>query len=362
MSRPDEWLPFFEASSTKRDTATWWTHIEKELVEKKVNVIGMVSDRAKALVKLAKPEYLDSFSMPDLFHFMQDYSKSVGSRLASQLAKAQKIVSKTNCKSGDYEILQEDLLKKTKLHKQYKTAREQINKVIHPFDEFDQLTDPEQLDTGLRHLFTKIKSIAQQSNIIITTGQASKILNQIPDLVGGIRHWQNYLNLEIEKLSLNTKQKNWLVNILLPYLYWRFNLSKLCSKENNKEINEYYQKRVEFAQLRYKTLSKNIEITEKQKLLNWGVNIIRSFHRSSSRVEGRNGYLAFMNQANKGIPKQRKKALTIVHNFDMRNNNGTTPAQRLFKRDFPNLFEFILNDLGQLPEPRRRIMKTGIKY
>lgn len=329
-------------------------------MSKNISIIGLVSDRAKALVKLAKPEYLDSFSMPDLFHYMQDYSKTVGARLAAQVSRLEKRLSQTDCKSIDYKGIHEKLLKKKSLHKEYKNARSTINKVIHPFDEFDQLTNTEDLDTRLRHLFTEIKSIAQESEISITTAQASKILNQIPDLVGGIKHWQNYLNCEIEKCSLNEKDKTWLVNILLPYAYWRFNLKKISGKENNKELNEYYQKRFEFAQLRYRTLSKEVEKKKKQELLNWAVNIVNSFHRSSSRVEGRNGYLAFINHANKGIPKQRKKALTIVHNFDIRDANGTTPAQRLFNKDFPNLFEFIIDNLGVLPAPRERTMKTGI--
>jgi len=83
-----------------------------------------------------------------------------------------------------------------------------------------------------------------------------------------------------------------------------------------------------------------------------------TFHRSSSTVDGKNGYLAFINHATKGIPAQRKKVLTIIHNFDMKVSDQTTPAQRLFGRQFPDLFEFILNDLGELPSARTRKMKT----
>jgi len=50
----------------------------------------LVSDRAKALIKLGKTEYLQAFSFPDLFHFMQDISRSVGAPLYSQLAKVHK--------------------------------------------------------------------------------------------------------------------------------------------------------------------------------------------------------------------------------------------------------------------------------
>jgi len=125
-------------------------------------------------------------------------------------------------------------------------------------------------------------------------------------------------------------------------------LSKISSKDKDKELKKYYQERFKLAELRYQVSLSNLsfEKAKKQELLNWACKIVKTFQRASSRVEGRNGYLAFINHANKGIPEQRKKVLTIVHNFDSRNQNLTTPAERLFDRKFPNLFEFILNDIA----------------
>jgi len=47
-------------------------------------------------------------------------------------------------------------------------------------------------------------------------------------------------------------------------------------------------------------------------------------------AKGRNGYLAFVHKANRGLSEQRLKVLTVVHNFDIKSYDGTTPAQRLF--------------------------------
>jgi len=124
----------------------------------------LVSDRARALVKLAKREYLSTFSMPDLFHFMQDFGKTVGARLGSQVVKAQKAISGIDCKSESYEDLKKNLVRKTALQTQYKQARQEINKLIHPFDEFDQLISLDKVDTGLRHLFNEIKVLAALLN------------------------------------------------------------------------------------------------------------------------------------------------------------------------------------------------------
>jgi len=48
----------------------------------------------------------------------------------------------------------------------------------------------------------------------------------------------------------------------------------------------------------------------------------------------------------------------IIHNFDIRRADGKTPAQRLFNREFPNLFEFVLDNMNELPKPRKRKMKN----
>ena len=77
------------------------------------------------------------------------------------------------------------------------------------------------------------------------------------------------------------------------------------------------------------------------------------YQRTSSAVEGRNGYLAQRHHANRGFSAQSLKVLTIIHNFDLKRPDGTTAAQRLFGHTFPDLFEWILSTINELPMPRR---------
>ncbi|WP_228022094.1 DUF6399 domain-containing protein, partial [Vasconcelosia minhoensis] len=39
--------------------------------------------------------------------------------------------------------------------------------------------------------------------------------------------------------------------------------------------------------------------------------------------------------------------------FDLKRHDGTTAAQRLFGHDFPDVFEWMLAQVGDLPMPRR---------
>jgi hypothetical protein len=55
------------------------------------------------------------------------------------------------------------------------------------------------------------------------------------------------------------------------------------------------------------------------------------FQRSSSNVEGRNGYLSLRNHQLRGLDLPRKRAcLTTIHNFFLTRPDGTTAAERFF--------------------------------
>jgi hypothetical protein len=77
------------------------------------------------------------------------------------------------------------------------------------------------------------------------------------------------------------------------------------------------------------------------------------FQRSSSAIEGRNGYLSRLHHCGRGISQQQLRVLTVIHNFDLKRTDGTTAAQRLFGEEFPDLFEWVIAQMGDLPLPRK---------
>jgi len=79
----------------------------------------------------------------------------------------------------------------------------------------------------------------------------------------------------------------------------------------------------------------------------------RQFQRSSSAVEGRNGCLSQMYHNGRGLSGKRLKALTVIHNYDIKREDGTTAAMRLFNTEFPDLFLWMLERMGELPLPRK---------
>jgi len=86
--------------------------------------------------------------------------------------------------------------------------------------------------------------------------------------------------------------------------------------------------------------------------VSWAEWMVSNFQRSSSAVEGRNGCLSQLCHNGRGLSGNRLKALTAIHNFGLRRSDSTTAAERLFRRDFPDIFEWVIERMGELPEPR----------
>ena len=90
-----------------------------------------------------------------------------------------------------------------------------------------------------------------------------------------------------------------------------------------------------------------------QRWLEWGEWMVRQFHRSSSAVEGHNGCLSQMYHNGRGLTESRLNALTVIHNYDLKRQDGTTAAERLFGTSFPDLFGWLAGQMGELPMPRK---------
>ena len=80
--------------------------------------------------------------------------------------------------------------------------------------------------------------------------------------------------------------------------------------------------------------------------------MVTQFHRASSAVEGRNGYLSQRHHRQRGFWLNHLPVLTVIHNFDLKRSDHTTAPQRLFRRQFPNLFAWVMQQIGELPRPR----------
>jgi hypothetical protein len=76
------------------------------------------------------------------------------------------------------------------------------------------------------------------------------------------------------------------------------------------------------------------------------------FQRSSSNVEGRNGYLSLRSHQLRGLDLPRKReCFTTIHNFFLTRPDGTTAAERFFGQKPRSMFAAILESVELAPAP-----------
>jgi hypothetical protein len=76
------------------------------------------------------------------------------------------------------------------------------------------------------------------------------------------------------------------------------------------------------------------------------------FQRSSSNVEGRNGYLSLRNHQLRGLDLPRtRECLTAIHNFFLTRPDGTTAAARFFGQKPRSMFATIWASVELAPAP-----------
>lgn len=358
MPRFDNELYFFEESSEKRDVTSWYKPIEEKVLSWGMEIIGLVSDRAKALVKLGESSYLDVVSMPDLFHFTQDLGKLLGLQLGKRRAQALKALQKAIEK--DKIAAKEWFEQIDKVYQDYRRQVQQINKTIHPFNEQDEWQIKGAVEKGLLQCFIAIGQLAPLLGIEIAVDKATKVYNQITPISQGVEAWIKTAQLQLtdwgKKQIISQSEKQWFITCALPYVYWQIQLNRTQAKLSNQNLRAYYKDRLKQAKQRIlnNELTKQMTEDRRQALLLMAHKLAITFQRASSQTEGRNGYLAFVNHAHKGIPKERLKVLTVIHNYDIRRADNSTPAQRLFGREFPDLFEFLCQNVTGFKEPKIR--------
>jgi hypothetical protein len=147
--------------------------------------------------------------------------------------------------------------------------------------------------------------------------------------------------------------QNWVLGVLLPWVYWQ----QQTDKTHHPDFKARYQQAANEAaqQLVLHPLTQSMAADERQSWIDWARWMANNYQRTSSAVEGRNGYLTRLHHAGRGFSPQTLKILTIIHNFHLQRPDGTTAAQRLFGHNFPNLFEWVVDQMGDLPRARRSL-------
>jgi len=179
----------------------------------------------------------------------------------------------------------------------------------------------------------------------------TKFANQIDDLAAVIDTWWLWVEEYLEPYDLGNDDTLWLRECLLPTIYWQVQ----AERTTQPYLKDRYQHAADQALGAFQRHPLTQGMTEGDLAYwqPWAEYMVAKFQRASSAVEGRNGYLSQMHHTGRGISPQRLHVLTVIHHFGLKRPDGTTAAQRLFGREFPELFDWLVKQMGDLPLPRK---------
>jgi hypothetical protein len=358
-----------EEAAEDRTYATWHALVEERLKALGTHVLYLVSDRAKALIQLAE-QGLECLSMPDFFHVIHDMSKSyalaIGRHLRQahqDLTKAQETLARRQGRphaapddpeatalvaARHAEVQQWEEVQHT-----YRHHLEMLSLILHPFRLADSTPQTStQVESQLQAEVESIAALASRHQLPACHPAMKKVRKQIPALAALVDFWWQGVEQDLEPYVLSPLWRQWVHESLLPLVYWAHHATHTrCPRRKARIVQALEAVRATFDT---HAITQRLAPQVLAEWQAWATERVNVFQRASSAVEGRNGYLSQMQHNHRGLPKQRYKVWTVLHNFDCRAVDGTTPAARFFGRSFPDLFETVLSHIEALPQPRRR--------
>jgi Family of unknown function (DUF6399) len=358
-----------EEVAVDRSDDTWYDFANARLKTLGTEVLYLVSDRAKALVKLAHTG-LGCLSIPDVFHLSHDlakgYALSIFGRLrqAQQgLAQARQALEALQASHPDRVQVQQAQVAveacESSVHywqgvrSAWRPNLSNLSRIMHPWRLIDSTrqTSPE-VERQLHAELQTLATLLETNELPVKQGTLDKVRKQLAGVSALVDFWWQMVWHDLEPMAMPSRWKQWVEELLLPLMYWQEPRSRTRCPGQKAQVARVLQA-VQAAFERHPcTVQLTPEVLAGWK--SWAGEHARAFQRASSAVEGRNGYLSQMQHNHRGLPTRRYQVWTVLHNFDCRASDGTTPAARFFRRAFPDLFESVLSQIDALPLPRQR--------
>ena len=355
---------FTEVETQDRTYETWTSQLPSEWEQAGWTCHSLVSDEARALIKLATTG-LGTVSVADLFHVLRNLGRPLGRSLGQQLAQVEKQARQLHRRLSQASTDAPDPRLKTQYdaviqqqqqviddQQRYRQTRQAISLSVHPFDlETGQWQLATDLRARLSALLPTLNALAADYGGASAVSAVATFERQIPALAQGVHAWWRWATQALSGETQDPEVQTWVLTVLLPWLYW----SQQADKTRTPHLKHRYQQAASdaFDSLMRAEMTLMLQEADVLRWIQWGRRMCANYQRTSSAVEGRNGYLAQRHHASRGFSPQALSVLTILHNFDLKRPDGSTAAQRLFGHPFPDLFESVLSTFTDLPRPRQ---------
>ena len=381
-----------EHPALARDQYTWQAHMAQALEGLNCRVIQLTSDEAPGLLAYVE-HHLGAHHSPDLFHVQYELSKAVSAPMAVKQRTAAKAVAQAEetlkrvherldnpdgepAKRGpgrppkaaaSLEQVAQDVEGARQEYQRLAGQRETVTQSIRALGQAYHFVDVERgvrrngkLIAGdiQRHIDT-IRTIAQQEHLSETClGRIEKAERVVPKMQATIEFVSGYVRQQVSQLALTQPESYAMHAHLIPSFY----LDRVAS---TRTVTVGESLRALAERLRTPLFEPDgafgaLSPVEQDQLKDKAKTLAEVFQRSSSNVEGRNGYLSLRNHQLRGLDHPRKRAcLTAIHNFFLTRTDGTTAAERFFGQKPRSIFAAILASVEIPPAPLSPPRRAG---
>jgi hypothetical protein len=363
-----------ECYRDRRDADTWKKAIDEGTAGMPVEVVQLTSDLARALVCCAE-KGLQVAHSPDLFHGQRDLLQPLLLPLTRPIQQAEKDLEKANRHTAQQdaaveqvqsspavEALIEAVRHELAIEERLQQAQERQAKAVHEvrgvaddYHPFDRLTgqpvSAEEVGKRLAAHVDELANVAAAAELGEKPQQAiAKARTWVATLMSCVAWFWSLANARVEELELSEEQERVVNEKLLAGHYWAMAARRARTAEERIRLtvmaeelkNAAWQAGGELMALPEDKRKEVAEVARQSAGL---------FQRSSSCVEGRNGRLSLQHHGHSRVSARRLQALTVIHNYMVRDANGTTAAERFFGQQHPDVFSWLLERMPDLPRP-----------
>jgi uncharacterized protein DUF6399 len=381
---PESNFIIVEQLAQARDQTTWNDLMAPALAPLNCRVIQSTSDEAPGLLAYVE-HYLEAHHSPDLFHVQHELVKAVSGPMATKERAAHKAVTETreqldrlqsDSQSTDdesekrgpgrppkdavsLEQAEQALDAARREHERLAQQREQVKASIRGIGHDYHFVD---LERGVRRNGQLIASdihehIAQIRSIAQHEGLSQSCLERIekaervaPKMQATIEFVSRYVKQQVAQLDLTPPVSFAMHAKLIPSSY----LDRVAGTRtvSDGEALRKLAERLRTPLFEPGGALSDLSPETQDHLHDEAKRLAAVFQRSSSNVEGRNGYLSLRSHQLRGLDLPRKReCFTAIHNFFLTRPDGTTAAERFFGQKPRSMFAAILASVELAPAP-----------
>jgi hypothetical protein len=381
---PESNFIILEQQAQARDQVSWNEYMEPALAQLNCRVIQSTSDEAPGLLAYVE-HYLEAHHSPDLFHVQHELVKAVSGPMATKERAAHKAVTEATeqlerlqsdakrageepkeCHPGrspkepvSLEQAEQALEAARREHERLAQQREQVQESIRGIGHDYHFVDLERgvrrngplIASDIQGHIEQVRTVAQHEGLSQSClERIEKAKRVVPKMQATIEFVSGYVGQQVEQLDL-TPPVSFAMHAKLIPSYYLDRVAETRTVSAGEPLRDLAE-RLRAPLFEPGGVLWELSPETQEQLRHEAKRLAAVFQRSSSNVEGRNGYLSLRSHQLRGLDLPRKRqCFTAIHNFFITRPDGTTAAERFFGQKPRSMFAAILESVELAPAP-----------